>query len=494
MIMIEIFAILIVVLIQLRFYIGNFREIHRVRTMFPTDKAQLSLTSKRIDLAKEQPKDDKEGFSELSESFRQDKVMIANGKAETAFYTVNQIEGENVSPDFQQILGDTNDYLRSNKGATADFNLLRDIAERWSGTIDNKIQTSVATPLYVGLVGTFLGVILGVLSMIDFGSGKEIVTDETINSFLTGVLIAMVGSGLGLLLTLIGNYQLKGARAESDPQKNQYYTWLQTHLLPHLHDDVSNSLSNLKTVLDAFNSRFFNKLDAFHELFGNLSTYIDKQEQFLDRLDKIGYQRLINENLAIFNKIQESADKFDKFSEYQSSLNQALSEGKENVSQLSDVVAKLVKVEQLHKSITLNEEIISKQLSLLGAHDEKIKHISDAIAQHFDEANDDIAKVVKKRIELLQKEEQNAGDQLHKYFERLKEESPYQKITDEIRDALASLQLQVEKASVTPVYKQDESLLYEVRNIGQMLHEVLNKEPWWKRMFSYIRRKFRKRR
>jgi len=541
MITIEIFAIIIVVLVQVSFFVRNLQEIRRIKTMFPVDKTQLSLKPQKIDHTKGRFKTDAKSIrsldeitpgvafhysdqpeasytlydkkneqewvftnhenehqiidlSELSESLHQGKIVIENGKADTASYTVHQIKGKNISPDFQQVLNDTNDYLTKNKGATADFNLLRDIAERWSGTLDNKIQTSIATPLYVGLVGTFLGVILGVLGMIDFGSGEEIVTDETINSFLIGVLIAMVGSGVGLLFTLIGNYYLKEARTENDTQKNQYYTWLQTHLLPNLHDDVSNSLSNLKTVLDSFNSLFFDKLYAFNELFGNLSSYINKQEEFLDRLDKIGYQRLINENLAIFNKIQESADKFDKFVDYQGSLNKALSEGKENVSQLTEIVAKLVKVEQLHKSITLNEDIISKQLSLLGAHDDKIKDISDAIAQHFDEANDDIAKVVQKRIELLQKEEQNAGEHLLKYFERLKEESPYQKITEEIGNALASLHQEVEKVTVMPTYRQEEALLEEVKNIGLMLHTVLNKEPWWKRMWSYIRRKFRKRR
>ena len=587
MIIIEIFAILIVVLVQVGFFVENLREIRRVKSMFPADSAQLSLITKRVDLAEsksksgvkdehllseiengvafhysDQPeksytfyyeknerewifKEKDEGdhlitidTAELSDLFYQRRIIIENGKPDTASYTVDQIIGHDISPDFQQILSDTNNYLRNNKGATADFNLLRDIAERWSGTIDNKIQTSVATPLYVGLVGTFLGVILGILSMIDFGSGKEIVTDATINMFLTGVLVAMVGSGFGLLLTLIGNYQLKGARAESDTQKNQYYTWLQTSLLPNLHDDVSNSLLNLKTVLDSFNSRFFNKLDTFHELFGNLSIYIDKQKEFLDKLDKIGYQRLVNENLAVFNKVQESAELYENFVNYQTLLNKALSEGKDNVSQLTDIAGKLVKVEQLHKSIAHNEEIISKQLSLLSAHENKIKYLSDAIAQHFDRANDDIAKVVEKRIQLLQKEEQNAGEHLHNYFDRLKEESPYQKISEEIGNAFASLRQhmevvknghdllhkeivtklesdtayqqslnrslqkmvdQLEKMAATPKsaapeQRQDQALLNEVRSIGMMLHAALNKRPWWERLFSYIRRKFRKRR
>jgi hypothetical protein len=71
------------------------------------------------------------------------------------------------SPEFAQILTDTNDYLRANKGAAADFNTLRDISEREASLLDQEIEAQISTPLYLGLLGTFLGAILGLIALVN---------------------------------------------------------------------------------------------------------------------------------------------------------------------------------------------------------------------------------------------------------------------------------------------------------------------------------------
>jgi hypothetical protein len=69
-------------------------------------------------------------------------------------------------------------------------------------------------------MGTFTGIIIGLLN-IGFGGG---VTEENINSFIGGVVIAMVASFFGLLLTVINNSKnFRGCKSYiCDERKNNF--------------------------------------------------------------------------------------------------------------------------------------------------------------------------------------------------------------------------------------------------------------------------------
>ncbi|MCB0752204.1 MAG: hypothetical protein KDC52_12075, partial [Ignavibacteriae bacterium] len=54
------------------------------------------------------------------------------------------------NPIFESLLHSINVYLLRNKGATTDFNLIRDITERNIDTEDDDISQTVTVPLYLG--------------------------------------------------------------------------------------------------------------------------------------------------------------------------------------------------------------------------------------------------------------------------------------------------------------------------------------------------------
>ncbi|HEX8658730.1 MAG TPA: hypothetical protein VF690_14390, partial [Hymenobacter sp.] len=113
------------------------------------------------------------------------------------------------SPEFGQIVVDTNEYLLNNRGAAADFGILKDISERHAEALDEEIQAQIATPLYLGLLGTFTGAILGLVALVGnpFSEVSENPNTDTsfsngdVQHFLGGVLIAMIGSLFGLAFT-----------------------------------------------------------------------------------------------------------------------------------------------------------------------------------------------------------------------------------------------------------------------------------------------------
>lgn len=71
---------------------------------------------------------------------------------------------------FQNIKGSINEYLASNKGSVIDFHLIKDAIDRHYDAVDEDINAQMPVPLYCGLAGTMLGVIIGLASLL-FANG-----------------------------------------------------------------------------------------------------------------------------------------------------------------------------------------------------------------------------------------------------------------------------------------------------------------------------------
>src|SRR6185312_10818498 len=59
----------------------------------------------------------------------------------------------------KSILESINTYLIRNRSAVADFSLIKDIVERTAATIEEEVNNTISVPLYMGLLGTLLGII-----------------------------------------------------------------------------------------------------------------------------------------------------------------------------------------------------------------------------------------------------------------------------------------------------------------------------------------------
>ena len=347
-------------------------------------------------------------------------------------FASNLIKVENASPEFQEILLDTNDYLRHNKGAAADFGILKDISERQSEVLDNSVQANVATPLYLGLLGTFLGVILGLV-----GIARNGVSDENaLTPFLTGVLIAMTGSFVGLLLTLLGNGVLRQAREQLDRLQNQYYTFLQARLLPVLHADMANSLTNLKSVLDAFNQQFVGQVELFNPLMDKVTQNIRVQSDFLERLDTIGYDKMAAANITVFEKVRESAEMFAAFTGYQQKLNDMLAKGYQSAESVNSILDRLRGFEKgindLGQYIGGNNNSVQLMLDFFQKHQVELRNLKDRAEQHIDQAGVGLADVMSQRLAYNERQAQLAYEKWQQYFDKLNADNVFEKLLKQL--------------------------------------------------------------
>lgn len=360
---------------------------------------------------------------------------------------------------FNQILSDTNDYLQANKGAAADFDKLRDISEREANLLDEQIQAQISTPLYLGLMGTFGGAILGLLALVNpFASHTAAVAQTAVDAtdvvaqssfqqsdvtqFLGGVLIAMFGSIVGLGLTLLGNQQLKSARNTRDRLKNGYYNFLQKALLPKLNSDMERNMSSLKAVLDTFNEDFFSKIQGdffskiaeFTPLIGAITQNISVQKAFLDKLQTIGYTQLANSTIKIFDRVDESAATFEKFLGYQQALNVSVTQGAEAARTITSLLNRLGGLEKallaVPEYLEQHDQRIIEQVQFFGKHNKLLTDVGDEINQALSEDAREMRKVIENRRLSLTAEAQEAHNTMSDHFRQLKEDNIYQKITE----------------------------------------------------------------
>ena len=354
------------------------------------------------------------------------------------------------SPEFGQIVIDTNEYLLNNRGAAADFGILKDISERHAEALDEEIQAQIATPLYLGLLGTFVGAILGLVALVG-NPFAEAVADPAkdtsfsngdVQRFLGGVLIAMIGSLFGLAFTLAGNQLLKQARALRDRHKNAYYTFLQKALLPKLNSDMQAGMSNLKAVLDTFNAEFFSqiqndffsKIHEFTPLIASITENVSVHKRFLEQLEKIGYSELANATIKVFDRVDESAQTFEKFLGYQQALNNTVNHGAEVAQVITALLNRLGALEQglvsVPQYLQQHDDALRQQVAFFSQHGKLLADLGAQIRQGVSEGVHRMDVELDGRLQELQQEATQAHEQWQQHFRRLNQDNIYQKITE----------------------------------------------------------------
>ncbi|MBL7471383.1 hypothetical protein [Robertkochia sediminum] len=294
------------------------------------------------------------------------------------------------SSGFKEVLNSTNSYLFNNKGSAADFNILKDITERQVDTIINAINSTVSVPLFLGLAGTFFGIIYG-LTFLDFASdtatqatqaainstpGGSVISSESIGLMIDGVIVAMVASACGLILTLINSaWSYKAALFRNEVDKNAYYDFLQSSLLPKLSKDVSDSLNSLKSNLDHFNNAFGDNLIHYKDSFQLLNDNLTKEKEFLEAVQQVGLKKLSSQIVKTFDQISDASNDFHHFQKYQAGLNK-------NISASLGILKEYNEVSEKFSGFNKNLELVSGHIIESSDFYQQFK---DFLESHFSE-------------------------------------------------------------------------------------------------------------
>lgn len=295
--------VVILILLQLRSYTSNIKKIKQLDRLFenieniklktfyiPVDEIKdieyFSIKEKEVDyLQKDYDNLDLESYNEDLFSCAPEKVAVQ---------LISDSDGT-YSPTFTEIIESMNNYLLRNQNSAGDFALMKDIVERNCAKFEEEIEDELPIPLYLGLMGTMLGIIVGIGYIAFRGGGfAEFIKNPTnsIGDLMSGIAVAMIASFIGIYFTTRGTIRSKNAKVGFESEKNEFYTWLQTNLLPVVNQTVGSTLATLQRNLTTFNDTFRDNVAGMERTLGETIHSLGEQKELIKLINQLDVKKL----------------------------------------------------------------------------------------------------------------------------------------------------------------------------------------------------------
>ncbi|MGK0234815.1 MAG: hypothetical protein ACI9EK_001344 [Psychroserpens sp.] len=272
----------------------------------------------------------------------------------------------------QKIIKEINTYMLKNDRHLINFDVIRDITNRNFQVLDDDINQSLPTPLYLGLAATMFGIIIGLGGMaISHGE-----MSDNITSLIIGVGIAMTSSLIGLgITTYLSTWVYKYSKREADEEKNEFFSKLQAELLPELIRQGETGIDGLKSELSRFGKLSKKLVEELTSSSKGSTESLSKQYEIIERIERLDVLKISNTNIEIFERLEKNLKTFEKFSVYWERLNSSLLSTNELVQSLKSLVSKFDNIDEVAKSIksTLND--YNSTMRFFTEHIEGIKDV-----------------------------------------------------------------------------------------------------------------------
>jgi len=304
--------------------------------------------------------------------------------------------------DLNGLISEINTYLEKTKG-TSDYEFIRNKVERKLNMRYDQSTVHLAFPTYLGLMGTFLGVFLGILTFILGFDDTGSISDESIKNLLIGVLVSMSTSLCGLFFTTINNHLAGEARKKVEDDKNEFYDFIQTDItktasaslvsaISKLHDTVDKFEPAFDTVIKRFQTTFDNCTKAFGDNFEKnvvaVAGAVDIMGKNMDKInDNIELQKKLLETLKSSEMVR-GLDKYIEAANHFVSITQSLNKFEE---------ARRLMLAAAQESITLQNQY-SESLKIPREVAVRVNQILDRIKDFENGVNEAGRALVKRDI------------------------------------------------------------------------------------------------
>jgi hypothetical protein len=237
---------------------------------------------------------------------------------------------------------------------------MKDIVDRNCDAKEEEINAQIPVPLYMGLVGTMAGILVGVGFLVFSGGLNALLSadiplwfkntfpnetaikelerawsakgSEGVIALMGGVAIAMISSILGIVFTTWGSTKFKAAKSVVESDKHAFLSWIQATLLPTLSDNVVGAIREMTGNLTSFNRQFSDNTSNLGAALAKVNESYKLQTQLIDAVNKIQEGRTASTNLTLLSKLIESSEQIGKLAEYLHHTNDYLA----NVRALND--------------------------------------------------------------------------------------------------------------------------------------------------------------
>lgn len=334
-------------------------------------------------------------LSELSHFFPS-KKWETNGDEEHLALIAEPEDSKNA----QELVKEINDYITKTNGAV-EYAVIKDKTERRIDSLYEFATSKIFFPTYFGLMGTFLGVYIG-LKCFNAGLGQDDggITDQMIKELIGGIIVSMLTSFVGLILMTISNCRASKVQKKVDAQKDKFFEFLQISVIPTLGTNVSSSLNRLRSTIGNFEPSFRSVIEEFKTSFRDCTdmfkgTFAENAEVLTKAVTEMGSNMtLINENIQKQDQLlaalkqREMVVTLDKFVKAASSFDsvttsvQKLEEAKERIIASTNTLAE--RQESYNQSLEIPARLLQRVNSILDrvtAFEQSINALGVNIAQ-----------------------------------------------------------------------------------------------------------------
>jgi hypothetical protein len=400
----EILGIICIIIFQFFVFIKTYKKIKYIENIFP-DLSQFAV--KKYTLSNEylkfHPADILANINEFefnsnlnpeileSDSYT-DKNSFAKHEDDNSF-SLDLVMCQSIgNATTDTICSSLNTYLIRNRGIASDFNLIKDIVERNTNAELEEVERTINLPLYLGLIGTFLGIIIGLAQISSnpeiIDSAQSNLLEDSIPTLLNSVTTAMLASLFGLGLMVINSgYTFKRSIKQIEKGKNKFYTFIQIELLPILNQNINSTLYSLQNNLYKFNDDFKSNIKRLNSIMGKNYDSIVAQEKILSALDKIDITSFAKANVLILKELRFSTEKLSQFNLYINSLNELLETSSNYTGRLNELITRTDNFNQVSNHLVHIFEENKQLMEFLRNHYNSLDNSSQLINKSVSNVN-----------------------------------------------------------------------------------------------------------
>lgn len=290
-------------------------------------------------------------------------------------------ESSSMSDDCKTLVAEVNKYIRSHNGAV-EYGVIKDKYENAVSSNFDYATSKIQFPTLIGLLGTFIGVYIG-LKCFSYGLGDGgNVTEEMIRELMGGIIISMLTSVIGLVSMMATNVYADRVRKSADKAQDVFLQFVQSDVLPSLGTNVTSSLNRLQNTIRKFEPSFRSVIEDFRASFAECTemfkgSFANNVAVLTQAVDKMGSNMsLINENIEKQDKLLKTlqqrslVDTLDQFVSAADSFGSVT----DAVSKLEEVRDKIVasssalveRQTEYNRSLEVPEELLGRINALLN--------------------------------------------------------------------------------------------------------------------------------
>ena len=365
-------------------------------------------------------------------------VTVGNDKA---------IEEKNINGELLGLIKELNKYMSRNKGTT-DFSIIQNKTERFANTIYENASSNLAFPTYMGLMGTFIGVFMGLVGFaapdllgligIDIESSEE----SNITRLILGVIVSMFTSFIGLSFTIRSNKAATEYKRTMDERKNIFYDFIQNELMPVLGMSVVAALTQLKETLTHFHESFDVITSNFERTFNNCTSKFGKEfEKNIVAVGQAASQ--LGSSIEIVNRNVENQQMLlqelrsdgmimalDRFIDAGKQFKESTKTVKDldiSRTELSSTVSELIKAQKDYNSSLVVPKLIAERLNNIlervSTFEDSVNVLGESIAQTQMLGNSEMTLIkehldnIKRKDAIATEYQETANDELKSLFD-----------------------------------------------------------------------------